>query len=830
MIRSKEEFMKRSQSAKQFLTLLLVFLLGLAPLARQARASTDRPFNQNEADEEGVTFDNLLQTSSYSIYIEARNIGQHARSGGFSELIEPLLPIVNQLPKEVDALARFIVTNADVLSRSRLMIATQPAKTSLPSLLIALELASADAAQELEGKIQELIVSLFAPALAVKSGSGKNTGSVSSDQQPDMPSPFVIKRAGRVLAFSPTPFTFKGLKTEGEKPISDDPNFRTAHDRFYSEALFLYYDIALATRVTRERIEALEKDMESGYSTRTKIQPPPEPASPEPPLVESSTPTPQAEDGAQAKTGSDKRVAGARTDAPSKSAASTVKAASAAKAAPAPSKPARAAASRKRRAGERGVESSVPPRPAMPQESQPGNSDQLGFFLRTVLTGGMAKESSPDAAALALTLESDSLILRGLMITPQGASIGPIPFVSLLESGPAQTSDAANYLPADTDIFATASLDLPRLYDTVLTMFGPNEASRSAEVKRISASGFESKVAAFEKANGFKIRDEIESTLGNEVAVGLPARYLAGTPVGRVSLNSQTSESGLVFLISVRNKESLRSKLRPVLEAIGLKSPNEKGLVEKYSDIEISSYSQVSLAFINNYLVIGNNAATVRRVIDARAKNETLATSRDFHNYMQWQPRETLAQVYVSGAVLKGLFRNPKAQDDRLDDEGRQFLARFSFEPEPITYVAASEGSGALYELRIPKNLLMRVFAEIAVDELRGRAPRNEMIVRSMLNSLGELEKAYKTEHARYGTLEDLEEFQFAKAYMEKSGYKFDLIVSGDRYEATATPVEYGKSGRLSFYTDQSGVVREGDHGGKPATVADKQEGSNRDK
>ena len=64
---------------------------------------------------------------------------------------------------------------------------------------------------------------------------------------------------------------------------------------------------------------------------------------------------------------------------------------------------------------------------------------------------------------------------------------------------------------------------------------------------------------------------------------------------------------------------------------------------------------------------------------------------------------------------------------------------------------------------------------------------------------------------------------------MEKSGYKFDLIVSGDRYEATATPIEYGKSGRLSFYTDQSGVVREGDHGGKPATAADKQLSSDRD-
>ncbi len=787
--------------------MLLVFLL----LAQQAKASTDRPFNQNEADEEGVTFDNLIQTSSYSVYIEVRNLGQQARSGGFSELIEPLLPILYQLPKEVDALARFIVTNADALSRSRLMIATEPAKPSLPALLIALELASDDAAQEFEEKIQELIVSIFAPALAVKPGSDKHTGPVNQDKQPVLPSPFIIKRAGRILAFSPTPFTFKGLRTEGEKPISDDPNFRAAHDRLYSEAIFLYYDIALSTR----RRAALEKDIESGYSTRTKILPPAEPASPETidetatgETVESSTPISQ-----------DKRVAGAETDAPSKSAASAVKAASV------PSKPTRPTDVAKRRAGERGVESTIPPPPPMPQESQPGNSDMMDFFLRMILTGGLTKDSSPEAAALALTIESDSLILRGLIINAQGVAFGPIPFITILPSGPAQASDAASYLPADTDIFATASLDLPRLYDTAQAMFGAYETP----ARKSKAGNFESKIAAFEKANGFKVRDEIEAVLGSEVAVGLPAHYLSGMQVGRVSLNSQTSQTGLVFLISVRNKESLQSKLRPVLEAIGLKSPHEKGLMEKYGDIEISSFSQVSLAFINNYLVIGNNAATVRRVIDARAKNETLATSRDFHNYMQWQPRETLAQVYVSGAVLKGLFRTPQPSDDKLDDESKQFLARFSFEPEPVTYAAASDGSVALYELRIPKNLLMRAFAEMAVNELRQRAPRNEMTAKGMLQLLGELEKIYKTEHGRYGTLEELESFQFSKAYMENSGYKFDLIISGDRYEATATPVEYGKSGRLSFYTDQSGVVREGDHGGRSATVADKQLDSNRD-
>src|SRR6185503_7563361 len=134
--------MNRSQSAKQIITMLLVFLLACAPFAEQVKALTIAivvAADQDEADEDGVTFDNLLAASSYILYVEARNIGQQVRSGGLSEIIEPLLPIAEQLPKELDMLARFVVTNADMLLRSRLMIAAEPAKPALPATLIVLE-------------------------------------------------------------------------------------------------------------------------------------------------------------------------------------------------------------------------------------------------------------------------------------------------------------------------------------------------------------------------------------------------------------------------------------------------------------------------------------------------------------------------------------------------------------------------------------------------------------------------------------------------------------------------------------------------------------------
>jgi hypothetical protein len=54
----------------------------------------------------------------------------------------------------------------------------------------------------------------------------------------------------------------------------------------------------------------------------------------------------------------------------------------------------------------------------------------------------------------------------------------------------------------------------------------------------------------------------------------------------------------------------------------------------------------------------------------------------------------------------------------------------------------------------------------------------------------------------------------------ESTGYRFQINRStdGKSWYATAEPVQYGRTGRLSFYLDASGV-RSGDAGGKPLPV-----------
>jgi hypothetical protein len=44
------------------------------------------------------------------------------------------------------------------------------------------------------------------------------------------------------------------------------------------------------------------------------------------------------------------------------------------------------------------------------------------------------------------------------------------------------------------------------------------------------------------------------------------------------------------------------------------------------------------------------------------------------------------------------------------------------------------------------------------------------------------------------------------------------ITVSGDKksYTATAEPTRYGHTGKLSYWMDQSGAIKQADNGGKP--------------
>src|SRR6267142_6081734 len=156
----------------------------------------------------------------------------------------------------------------------------------------------------------------------------------------------------------------------------------------------------------------------------------------------------------------------------------------------------------------------------------------------------------------------------------------------------------------------------------------------------------------------------------------------------------------------------------------------------------------------------------------------------------------------------------------------QEYLLRLSPTPQAITYALSNEGFGSIHELHLPKSLVLATVAGTASATKEPPPEMNEAVVRGLLRMIASAEATYKetTGKGSYGSLDNLIEAKLISSMevFDKYGYRIDVTISGNQFEASATPVEYGKTGRLSYFVDVSGVVRGADHGGGPATAADR--------
>ena len=96
--------------------------------------------------------------------------------------------------------------------------------------------------------------------------------------------------------------------------------------------------------------------------------------------------------------------------------------------------------------------------------------------------------------------------------------------------------------------------------------------------------------------------------------------------------------------------------------------------------------------------------------------------------------------------------------------------------------------------------------------------------VQDMLTRISLAQVAYAGTHSsQFGNMAELITAGFLPKDIEgpeTTGYRFQVVraTDGKSWYATAEPAQYGRTGRLSFYLDASGV-RSGDTGGKPLVV-----------
>jgi hypothetical protein len=156
----------------------------------------------------------------------------------------------------------------------------------------------------------------------------------------------------------------------------------------------------------------------------------------------------------------------------------------------------------------------------------------------------------------------------------------------------------------------------------------------------------------------------------------------------------------------------------------------------------------------------------------------------------------------------------------------RALLAQLeAAEYAPASYEATNEGDVVMHEMRLPLSLVKSYATAMAVGVKDAAVISGENAAVQTLHHIAAAQHSYKHEKKkeRFGTLEELR----AEGLLEKdflvgeTEYKYELSPGADRFEVSATPRNYGKTGRRSFLIDENLTVRGADHTGERATADD---------
>ncbi|MDQ5844028.1 MAG: DUF3352 domain-containing protein [Acidobacteriota bacterium] len=793
--------MQKVKTSSRIISVAVALILLASPILAQRRPAAPKKPVPVPVPEVAPTFDTLLAEETYRIYGEIRNVGQVARSPAVNDLLQPLIKIVGA-PKEFKTIIKWINSHGEALASSRMFVASWPVKPAFPQLLMAVEFPTPDEARKFESELRRFVPTLTATPTPSPAASPDPVASVPStptatpvEVTPPAPA-YQIKQTGSLVLLSDKPISFRTLKPRRSRLLAEDPNFALARNRFASEAIFLYVDVKSIEKEQREQTRKWEEEEEK---RREK-----EAANPPKPDVTS---------------GDEDSIAGMPPRPPDELAVVNVTPETAGTPEPTVS-----------------VEANQGAVTATLSSGPQSNVGDWGMIsLYGALFGGAPKW--PEAVGAAVAFEDDGYAVRALVLNGPDNKSNAIPFVPQFISGPALTPASPAIMPADVDLFVTLSLDYPQIYEGMLkAISGAEELSRKYSRQTVADKPPTSPFAEYEKKLGLKIKDDLLPLLGNEIALALPKK---GTKTNQPETSSEQPADGNnevklvaelsfnpVIAISIKDREAVKRVIPKIIEGFAFKGASLLAQTEKRDDTEIVSFANVlSYGFIGDFMIVSTDPAVIRHVVDSYLNHQTLSSDSHFRNSTRWQAQQVQGQVYVAPSFIDLHYPLGKDTPNAINEELREMLGGMSPAIESLTYSLTNEGSGPLHELHMPKGLLMLMIAGMSAQSSESPIITNESIAQSLLRTIASGEASFRAGKGdgRYGSIDELvSEELISKDLVDKYGYKIELTVLANKFEVTAVPLEYGKTGRRSFFVDESGVLRAGDHGGGTATLSDR--------
>jgi len=829
-------FRRQANGFSRFVARLLLIGLLVAPAAAQQQTNPKPP---PAAVQEAPVFEELLSTDTYKLYGEVRNVGQLLSNGGAGEIVDPILKLSDPGP-QFKSIVNFLKKNAEPLAQARLMFATWPVRTDVPTVFVAIEFPTKEDATKFAPKLETFLPTVLPPVpvpidTEPKSDNPKQPAenvqkpnpqpSLEPPRETSKPArnapiesprviaqtavpteerlPFVITHAGNLVCISDKSFKFSKLRPKDSNALFREQSFHTVREQFSSEPIFFFFNVALEDKTkpssSPTQITADEAALMKANDTDDSRDETPEEAARSRAGVGEPSPDPN-------------RQTAVLTATTTGSASPT-------------------------------------PTPTKEEQAQRIATRQLGQLLDAI---GYGEPQWPEAVGMAVALEGNEYIVRASMIDKAESKKTPIPFVPQLIGGPAFTSEAASVLPDDTDVLVSASIDLVQTFD------GMRKAAekKHKDDARARSQTYENGVmvaegrprnespdvfAAFEKDAGLKIKDDLLPVFGHEIAVAGSLKTLTTAGFGVTVPSAPTTNSSEAdkdaqaekkesvlpaLLIEVKDRDAARPLMPKILTGLGIGEANLIAQTEKHGDTEMVNYGGIfAYAFVGDFLVI-SDALGVRKVVDAYVNHQTLSSNTVFRNSRRWQSARTTGQVYISPAMMEQNQEQIRKMSGTMDPGLRDFLLGLNPNAEAITYALSDDGMGMRHELRLPKNYILMTVASISSVTKNPPPEMNEGLAAGMLQWVASAETQYKEGPGKgsYGSFQQLLDAKLIQTTdsFDKYGYKYEVTATGTAFEATATPKEYGKGGKRSFFVDQTGVLRGDDHGGGPATVADK--------
>lgn len=400
--------------------------------------------------------------------------------------------------------------------------------------------------------------------------------------------------------------------------------------------------------------------------------------------------------------------------------------------------------------------------------------------------------------------------------------------VATLADPPPLVLRAAAFLPADAERVTGLSVDLTRIYDLLEQAFGPLPPAYAG------GKTFAQEVAEMEENLGVSIRSELLPALGTEFALtGTLDSFFGGRGAAREGVGRPLS----VLIGEVRNAEVVRRALTRLV--MGAQDAKPLPPMD-YKGVELYQGPGVAVAFVSGFGIVGE-PEDVKRCIDAHLSGQTLMKSGEFIGQSGSWAGDALMATYEAAsyreAVEKADAKMREAMGaDGMDSPAPYLLARGLSSAFPSTI--HRDGTGVHWEGEVPTSLLSGVGEMLLKEVLASsksaevevaREPESDARMVGTLRMLASAEATFQSRHDRFATLEELVDEQFLDSSfagsLASAGY--DVQVSplgtgdGATFQILATPVDYGKSGKLSFYIDHSYVIRAADKQGDPAGAGD---------